>query len=197
MEIVSEGNQLSYMHIENKEGVSSNIKTDMVVFATGIIPNAEIAKEAGLEAERAICVNQYMQTSEQNIYAFGECCQFNGTLYGLVAPIWDQAKVLANQLRNQQDLVYFDRDSLTKLKVSGLDIHSIGEFNTPDDGEEITIKDLESGVYKKLVLKKNQIIGVLCVGEVNDTNWYFDLMSEKVDISDIRTSLLFGQAFCQ
>lgn len=172
-------------------------KTDLVIFATGIIPNKELAESSGFDTNRGICVNDRMQTSVAQAYALGECCEFSGQTYGLVAPIWDQAAVIVNQLLNKHEApCYIERSHLTKLKVSGLDIHSIGEFNTPDGCDALTLEDREAGVYKKIILNGNKVIGALCVGDVTDSFWYYDLMQNNTDTTDIRDMLLFGQAYC-
>lgn len=194
--IESNANSIESIRVAN-QGEERDIKTDMVVFATGITPNIELAQDAGLAAQRGICVNDCMQTSDPDIFALGECCEFSGQTYGLVAPIWDQAKVLANQINSDGNNHYIERTHLTKLKVSGIDAHSIGEFNTPEYAEEITLKDLDVGIYKKLILRDNRIIGALCIGDITDSNWYFDLMSHEESIEGIRDSILFGQAYSQ
>ncbi|MEK9765766.1 MAG: FAD-dependent oxidoreductase [Thalassolituus sp.] len=181
----------------NEGGIDKTIATDLVIFATGITPNKELAEAAGFDCNRGICVNDMMQTSENGVYSLGECCEFSGLTYGLVAPIWDQAAVIVNQLLNITDAPrYIERSHLTKLKVSGLDIHSIGEFNAPDGCEVLSLEDREAGVYKKVILDNDHIIGALCVGDVTDSFWYYDLMQSGVNVADIRDMLLFGQAYC-
>ncbi|MEK9713695.1 MAG: FAD-dependent oxidoreductase, partial [Thalassolituus sp.] len=154
----------------NEGGIDKTIATDLVIFATGITPNKELAEAAGFDCNRGICVNDMMQTSENGVYSLGECCEFSGLTYGLVAPIWDQAAVIVNQLLNITDAPrYIERSHLTKLKVSGLDIHSIGEFNAPEGCEVLSLEDREAGVYKKVILDNDHIIGALCVGDVTDS----------------------------
>lgn len=183
--------------------------TQLVVFATGILPNKELATGSGLTTDRGICVNALMQTSAEHVYALGECCQYKSTTYGLVAPIWDQANVVAQQLlhgsASSDSLSYLPRykeqEHLTKLKVSGVDIHSIGQFNahlepdlmTGECDEVIELHDLNTGIYKKLVLNQNRIRGVLCVGDVLDSGWYYELMKQETDITPLRSLLMFGK----
>ena len=186
---------------------SQTLPTQLVVFATGIIPNTELANAAGLNIDRGICVNAAMHASAQDIFALGECCQYEHHTYGLVAPIWDQADVIVQQLQhhNQAPTPYQEREHLTKLKVSGIDIHSIGQFNPrqeidPSTGqldEVITLEDLSSGVYKKLVINDQRIRGVLCIGDVQDSGWYYDLMSQKTDIQSIRNLMILGQRWIE
>lgn len=186
------------------------LPTDLVIFATGILPNKELAADAGIECNRGIGVDALMRTSEPDVYALGECCEFNGATYGLVAPIWDQAKVVARQLqlffadrmcipasRSLQPLRYEENEHLTKLKVSGVDMHSMGAFDASGDQyETLLLEDLADGVYKKLVLQDNRIVGVLCVGDVSDSSWYFEMLTSQTDISPIRTGLILGKAWC-
>ncbi|MDP2505165.1 NAD(P)/FAD-dependent oxidoreductase [Oceanobacter sp. 3_MG-2023] len=177
------------------------LDTDLVVFATGILPNRELAAAAGITTRRGICVNSHMQTSDSHIYALGECCEFEGQTYGLVAPIWEQAKIVAAGLAAIPPLAsplprYAEQQHLTKLKVSGVDIHSMGQFEATGHDQVIQLQDLTSGVYKKLVIQQQRIVGVLCVGDVLDSNWYFDLLSQQVDIRAIRANLILGKGYC-
>jgi len=171
--------------------------TQLVIFATGILPNKEVAVSSGLSVNRGICVDERMQTSANDIFALGECCEFSGTTYGLVAPIWDQADVVIRQLTDQSDSTcYVERSHLTKLKVSGVDIHSIGEYIAPEGSDTLILDDPQERLYKKVILKNNQVIGALCIGDVNDSHWYYQLMEDKVDVSSFRDMLIFGEAYC-
>jgi len=171
--------------------------TQLVIFATGILPNKELATGTGIEVNRGISVNNRMQTSADNVFALGECCEFSGQTYGLVAPIWDQADVIVRQLKHGDDSkVYIERSHLTKLKVSGLDIHSIGEYIAPEGSDTLSCEDPGTGLYKKIILKDNRVIGALCIGDVADSHWYYQLMEDGTDVSDIRDMLIFGEAYC-
>ncbi|WP_430462224.1 NAD(P)/FAD-dependent oxidoreductase [Thalassolituus sp. LLYu03] len=192
----------------NIEGHDQCVMTDLVVFATGITPNKEIAAISGLTCNHGIVVNNRMQTSAGHIYALGECCEFDGNTYGLVAPIWDQAKVLADTLLRQygsaatperpqdKSAHYTERQHLTKLKVSGVDIHSIGQYEADDDTEVLQLLDRYDGVYRKVLLKQNKVVGALFVGDVSDSSWYHELMTDDCDVGDIRVNLLFGRTAC-
>ena len=172
------------------------LKTDLLIFATGIVPNKELAAQAGIVCDKGIQVNARMETSVAGVYALGECCEFSGTTYGLVAPIWDQVQVLSQVLLQQPVTPYTEQQHLTKLKVSGLDMHSIGDFSATEANgcEVMSLLDEHAGVYKKLVLRNNRIIGALCVGDVRDSQWYFELMRDAADITELRMTLLFGQS---
>lgn len=194
--LIADDNGIQQIEISNQNG-SEVIDTQLVVFATGIAPNIELAADAGIHTQRGICVDEKMQTDTSGVYALGECCEFDNQTYGLVAPIWDQAKVLAATLRAHDGITpYKERTHLTKLKVSGLDMHSIGEYEASEGDDVIATQDLSEGVYRKLVIRDNKIVGVLCIGDVTDSHWYYELMSEETDISSIREMLIFGQAYC-
>ena len=170
------------------------IPADIVVMAVGIRPNIELAKKAGIYCERGIVVNDTLQTYDPRVYAIGECVQHRGQTYGLVAPLFEQAKVCANHLAEFGFARYEGSMTSTKLKVTGIDLFSAGDFNGDDHCEEMLMKDAARGVYKKLVLKDNRIQGAVLYGDTLDGSWYFELMRDGADISDIRDKLLFGQA---
>jgi nitrite reductase (NADH) large subunit len=170
------------------------LETDMVVMAVGIRPNIKLAKNAGIHCERGIVVSDTMQTFDPRIYALGECVQHRGTCYGLVAPLFEQAKVCANHLANLGFSRYEGSVTSTKLKVTGIDLFSAGNFRGDDKSEDIVYRDPASGIYKKLVIKDNKVDGAVLYGDTIDGAWYFQLMREGTDISNIRENLLFGQA---
>lgn len=173
--------------------------TELVIFTTGVSPLIRLAGQQ-LACDRGILVDQYMRTSVNGIYALGECCQFEQHTYGLVAPIWDQAEVLAQQLiqpARQHDLqVYREQSHLTKLKVSGLDVHSLGRVEASAGEETLSYFDEQAMVYKKIILRNNRISGALCLGDVRDSQWYFELMRNQDCVKQLRDQLLFGRAAC-
>ena len=170
------------------------IAADLVVMAVGIRPSTSLAKQAGIKVDRGIVVDDQMQTSIDNIYALGECAQHNGEVYGLVTPLYDMAKVLADNLTGEPS-VYKGSVTATRLKVDGVLLYSAGNFNDSPDNEEIVLRDPSAGIYKRLVLKNNRIIGAVLYGETSDGPWFFDLLKREVDISDLRDTLIFGQSF--
>ncbi len=169
------------------------LPTDLVVMAVGIRPNIELAKSAGIYCERGIVVNDTMQTYDARIYAVGECAQHRNITYGLVAPLFEQAKVAANQLAQLGISFYTGSITSTKLKVSGIDLFSAGEFQPSDDTEELLYQDPGRGVYKKVVIRNGRIVGSLLYGDTMDGPWYFQLMRDGIDITEMREKLLFGQ----
>jgi nitrite reductase (NADH) large subunit len=170
------------------------IDADLVVMAVGIRPNFTLAESAGLHCERGLVVNDTLQTFDPRIYAVGECVQHRGLTYGLVAPLFEMAKVCANHLAEYGIARYEGSVTSTMLKVTGIDLFSAGDFHGDDTTEDMVFQDAASGVYKKLVIKDNKIIGAVLYGDTIDGTWYFQLLRDGTDISDIRENLLFGQA---
>ena len=169
------------------------LPADLVVMAAGIRPNIELAKEAGLHCGRGVVVNDTMQTYDPRIYAVGECAEHRGTAYGLVAPLFEQAKVCATHLAHFGIGRYAGSLLSTKLKVTGVDVFSAGDFIGGDGADEITLNDPAGGVYKKLVLKNDRIVGGVLYGDTVDSSWYLQLMRDQRDVHEIRDHLMFGQ----
>jgi nitrite reductase [NAD(P)H] large subunit len=171
------------------------IPATLVVMAAGIRPNAGIAKNAGIDTKRGILVDDGMRTSDPDIFALGECAEIGGEVYGLVAPLYEMARVAAARLTGDDSATFVHNDTPTKLKVTGIDLFSLGDFADGDDRQEIVLRDATAGVYKRLVLKENRIIGTVLYGETTDGAWFNDLKKKQVDISDMRDTLIFGQAY--
>jgi nitrite reductase (NADH) large subunit len=172
----------------------SEVPADLVVMAVGIRPNVALAKASGIACERGVLVNDTMQSYDPRIYALGECVQHRGTCYGLVAPLFEQAKVLANHLAEFGIGRYPGSQTSTKLKVTGIDLFSAGDFSGGADAEELVFQDPARGVYKKIVVKDNKIRGAVLYGDTMDGAWYFQLLRDGTPIADFRETLLFGQA---
>ncbi|MEZ5614249.1 MAG: nitrite reductase large subunit NirB [Rhodocyclaceae bacterium] len=172
----------------------SEIPADLVVMAIGIRPNTKLAEEAGLHCNRGIVVNDTLQTYDPRIYAVGECVAHRGTAYGLVAPLFEQGKVAANHLAEFGIARYSGSSVSTKLKVTGIDVFSAGDFIGGEDDDEIVLADRRGGVYKKLVLRDNRIVGAVLYGDTVDSGWYFQLMKEKKCVGPIRDRLMLGQS---
>jgi nitrite reductase (NADH) large subunit len=172
----------------------TEIPADLVVMAVGIRPNATLAKASGLEVERGIVVNDDMVTSDPAILAVGECVQHRGACYGLVAPIWEMCRALAAGLASEPK-GYAGSVTSTKLKVSGVDLFSAGDFSGGEGCEDIVMRDAARGIYKRVVVRDDKVVGAVLYGDTQDGNWYFDLLRQQQDISDIREALIFGQAF--
>ncbi|GGD38755.1 nitrite reductase large subunit [Malaciobacter pacificus] len=171
-----------------------SVESNIVVFATGIIPNKELAIDAGLESKKGILVDDFMKTSDESIFAVGECVEHNGNTYGLVAPLYEQGKVLAKKLAGKEVEGYSGSTLSTRLKISGVDLFSAGDYLGDETTEELILLDEKVGVYKKLVIYDNKIIGIVLYGDTADASWYLKLLKEHTDISDLRTKILFGKS---
>ncbi|PUA16346.1 NAD(P)/FAD-dependent oxidoreductase [Glaciimonas sp. PCH181] len=174
----------------------TEIPADLVVMAAGVRPNIALAQKAHLHCERAILVDDTLQTYDPRIYAVGECVQHRSKTFGLVAPIWDQARVCGAHLAGAGHRRYVQQATATKLKVTGVDLYSAGDFIGGVDSEDLVLRDPRRGIYKRLVIKDGRIVGAVLYGDVKDGPWYFDLIQNKTDISALRNQLLFGQALC-
>lgn len=171
----------------------TEILADLVVMAVGIRPNFALAESAGIHCDKGIVVNDTMQTFDPRIYAVGECVAHRGISYGLVAPLFEMAKVCATHLANFGIGLYKGSVTSTKLKVTGIDLFSAGDFSGGEDTEEIVLHDAVGGVYKKLVIKNDKIIGSVLYGDTTDGSWYFQMLRDSKAIHEIRDHLMFGQ----
>lgn len=170
------------------------VEADLVVMAVGIRPDIALAQSAHLHCERGVVVADTLQTFDPRIYAVGECVQHRGQTYGLVAPLFEQAKVCANQLAKIGHADYQGSMTSTKLKVTGIDLFSAGDFVGDDTTQDVVFHDTTLGIYKKVVLKDNKVQGAVLYGDTVDGAWFFQLMREGADVSAFRNTILFGQA---
>ena len=167
---------------------------DLVCMAVGIRPEVRLANDAHLEVERGIVVDDALRTSDPHIFALGECVEHRSQVFGLVAPLYDQAKVLARTLLGEE-AAFRPVQTATKLKVTGCDLYSAGDFAEGEGREDIVFRDPGRGIYKRLVLENDRIIGVVMYGDTADGNWFYGLMKDETDISEMRDTLIFGPAF--
>ena len=170
------------------------IPASLVVMAVGIRPSVALAREAGLAVGRGIQVDDHMVTSDPAVLAVGECVEHDGQVYGLVAPLWDMCRSLADGLV-ERPTGYRGSVTSTKLKVSGIDVFSAGDFSGGDGCEDIVLRDASRGVYKRVIVRDDRIVGAVLYGDTADGGWYFDLLKKQEDVSDLRDLLIFGQAF--
>ena len=170
------------------------IEADLVVMAVGIRPNVMVGKKLGLAVNHGIIVNDQLHTSADNIYALGECVEHRGLLYGLVAPLYEQAQVLAETLAGKAS-AYQGSFISTKLKVTGISLFSAGEFEDSADSESLVYQDLSKNIYRKIVLKNNKIQGAVMFGDVTGSHWIFDNLVAQNDMSAYRDTLVFGEGF--
>ena len=173
----------------------SEVEADLVVMAVGIRPNIELATAAGLRCDRGVLVDDTLQTFDPCIYAVGECVQHRNSTYGLVAPLFEQARVCATHLAEFGIGRYSGSMVSTQLKVTGIDLFSAGDFIGGPMSEALVLRDAKRGVYKRLVIEDNKVRGAVLYGDVTDGPWYFELMMQHREIGPMRDKLLFGPAF--
>jgi nitrite reductase (NADH) large subunit len=182
-------------HVEGvalKDG--RTIEADVVVVAIGIRPSADLARAAGIAVTRGIVVDDALQTNIPGIHAIGECAEHRGICYGLVEPAHEQARVLADRLAGRE-AHYAGSVLATNLKVSGVNVFSAGNFLGGEDTEEVLFSDPGIGVYKKLLIVDDRLIGAVLFGDTADGLWYLDLIRSGANIDAIRDDLAFGRAF--
>lgn len=172
------------------------LAADLVLFATGIQPRIALAQAAGLACGRGIQVDDQLRSSDAAISAVGECLEHRGQCYGLVAPVYEQARVLAARLAGAADARYPGSATSLKLKVSGIELFSAGDFAGAEGDELLRYRDPRRGIYKKLVLRAGHLVGAVLIGDARDSGWYFELIQSRQPIGAWRRSLLFGRAYC-
>ena len=177
--------------VQLKDG--QEIPADLVVMAAGVRPDIRLASSMGLQCNRGILVTDTLQTlTDPRIYAVGECANHRGTAYGLVAPLYEQATVCANHLAGFGIGRYLGSQVSTKLKVTGIDLFSAGDFMGEEGTQSLVLRDPIRGIYKKLVLKGDILVGACLYGDIQDGSWYFDLIKQGKHITDCRRTLVFG-----
>ncbi len=167
------------------------LATELVVAATGITPVTDIATQAGLSVNRGIVVDKQLGTSDRAIFAIGECCEMNGETVGLVAPIWQQVDVLAANLCGEAKC-FEEKPYVTMLKVSGIDVHVMGEQNVAGDARLLTYQDRDHGIYKKLIIRNNAVIGALLFGDIADSQLFFNLIQNQIHVGSNDCRLLLA-----
>src|SRR3989338_5543419 len=172
----------------------SIVEADMVVIACGIRPNVELAKKAGLTVNKGIVVNDFMETSDPDIFAVGECVEHRGKIYGLVAPLYDQGRVLAATITGDKGPLYEGSVLATKLKVMGIELFSAGDFKAEEsDNEVVAYQDHAFGVYKKAVIHKNRLVGTILIGDTSDASRFLEMIRKQERIGEKRQRLLFEE----
>ena len=179
-------------HVEALRFASGEeVDAELVVIAAGIKPNVELGRKAGLEVRRGIVVDDHMRTSDPEIFAVGECTEHRGQTFGLVAPLYEQGRVLASAITGDHGAIFTGATPAAKLKIMGVDIFSAGSTDDKEPGvEAIRYEDPSAGVYKKLLLKENRLQGVILVGDTEDERRYMDWMRNATDLAPLRRQLL-------
>lgn len=172
------------------------LDAELVVMAVGIRPATGLAEAAGVAVNRGVLVDDQLRTSDPDIYALGECAEHREICYGLVAPLYDMANVLAKTLLDPQcDARYEGSVTSAKLKVNGVDLFSAGDFADSSAREEIVLRDAAAGVYRRLVLEDDKLVGIVMIGDTSDSAWLFDKLVRETSITEDRDNLIFGQAY--
>ncbi|MCL7942578.1 FAD-dependent oxidoreductase [Marinobacter sp. ATCH36] len=174
------------------------ISTDLVVIAAGITPNTELARDAGLDCDSAICVDRQLRTCDPHVHALGECCQVDGQTFGLVEPGYQQADVLARVLCDPTTDAAFKPSIIpTRLKISGIPIFSCGQTEANEDTESVVWQDYETNRYCRLLIHNQRLTGAVLFGETSDGPWYSERIQQADDISPYRAHLAFGKHYCE
>lgn len=199
IKVITRANTERIVGTERVEGVmlddGRELEADIVVMAVGIKPNIDLAAKADLMVNRGVLVTDQMHTSAPDILAVGECVERGNEIYGLVAPLYAMAKVIAANLDGDMSVSYADAVTSTKLKVTGIDLFSVGDFAEDEGREGIILRDAAAGVYKRLVLSENKLMGAVLYGDTVDGPWFAQLIKDGTDVSEMRNSLIYGQSF--
>ncbi|CUH75610.1 assimilatory nitrate reductase (NADH) beta subunit [Tropicibacter naphthalenivorans] len=191
-EIVGKDGHVTALRLDN----GTELPCDLLVMAVGIRPNIALAQAAGLDCGRGVTVADDMTTSDADVLALGECVEHRGALFGLVAPLYDQARVAADTLMGRA-AVYAPKDVSTKLKVTGCDLFSAGDFASSDAREDILLRDPARSIYKRLVLEGDRVVGAVMYGDTADGPWIYSLIKDGTDVSAMRAALIFGPSYAE
>lgn len=172
----------------------TELACDLLVMAVGVRPAIALGKAMGLATNHAILVDDQMRTSDPAVFAVGECVEHDGATFGLVAPLFDQAKTVADTLLGRS-AAFVQKSLSTKLKVTGCDVFSAGDFADHGARENVVFRDLSAGIYKRLIIEQDRLIGAVLYGDTADGPWFFDLIQDRTDISAVRETLVFGPTY--
>lgn len=196
--VITEANTKAIIGEDRVTGVEladgTRLPADILVMAAGIRPNVALAKASGLACGRGVQVDDAMRTSDPAVYAVGECVEHRGAVFGLVAPLYEMAKVAADRITGSADSGYLPAVTGTRLKVTGIDMFSAGDFSGDAATDDVVFRDAARRVHKKLVLRDDKLIGAVLYGDARDSAWYFDLIRDGADVSGVRDTLVFGPA---
>ena len=169
----------------------TELKADLVVMAVGVRPNVQLARESGIETNRGIVVNDYLETNAPDVYAVGECAEHRGIVYGLVKPLYEQGKVLADRLCGVECRGYEGSVLSTQLKVAGVEVFSAGRLHQDETTKAITIYDETTAVYNKVIFQDKKIIGAVLFGDTRDAARLLDMIAKQTDVSEVKQAVLF------
>ena len=173
----------------------AELAADLVLFAAGIVPRDELARAAGIHCRGAIAVNEFLQTSTENVYALGECCEIDGRTFGLVAPVYEQAACLADLLSGRPTAGYCHRETPTQLKVSGVELFSAGRLPFPEHTTSQVVRSPRQGVYRRLVFDGDRLVGAVLLGDRSGGVWFDELIRSGESVAAVRPWMMFGRQF--
>jgi nitrite reductase (NADH) large subunit len=171
----------------------SEVEADLIVMAVGIRPNIALARSSGVEINRGIVVNDYLETNIPNVYSIGECAEHRGVAYGLVAPLYEQGAVLAKRLAGVEAAAYQGSVVSTKLKVSGVDVFSAGQYADGPGTRAVRVQDDFEGIYKKVVIRNGKVIGAVLFGDISDGSRLFAMIRNGEDVTGKEKTVLLGE----
>lgn len=186
-----EQGQLKQLYLDN----GLQLATEMLVFASDAVPNIALAKQAGLQCQRGVWVNDTMQSFDPCIYALGECIEHRGQSTIALEPLWGQALTCASHLAERGSLSYQAPMRMLRLDLLGCAVFSVGDIAVHEDNEDIILNDEKRQIYKRIVIQQDRMIGAVLLGDLDDADWYAELIANKTVIRDIRHKLLFGRDF--
>ncbi|HHX64126.1 MAG TPA: NAD(P)/FAD-dependent oxidoreductase, partial [Chloroflexi bacterium] len=195
IEVITGGQDIRVVGNERVERVEMSngcvVPTGMVVVSTGIRPNIELARAAGLACDRGVLVNEHLQADHPHIYAAGDVAEYARRVWGIIPAAVAQARVVADQIVGHDEVVYHDIVPNTTLKVTGIDVASMGEVHPQGGGfREIRYTDTAHGIYKKVVLRDGHVVGAILIGARNDLRAINQLVAGKIDVSAHEDELL-------
>ncbi|MDQ0918921.1 nitrite reductase large subunit NirB [Paenibacillus sp. V4I5] len=176
--------------LQFKDG--SKVEADLIVIAVGVRPNIKLAADSGIETNRAIVVNDFMETNVPNVYAVGECAEHRGMVYGLVAPLYDQGKVLAKRICGVDTEGYSGSILYSQLKVSGVEVFSAGEIRDAEITTSLKVIDGVNNTYKKIAIRDNKIVGAVLFGDSSEGNKLLGYIKQKADVSVLEQEVAGG-----
>ncbi|MFD0949076.1 NAD(P)/FAD-dependent oxidoreductase [Paraperlucidibaca wandonensis] len=186
--------ELAGLRLRLSAGQEQILPCELAIMSLGITPEMSLAISAGLRCARAICVDAWLRSSAENVFALGECCEIDGESFGLVAPIYQQAKILADTLIGVCNLGYRRIASPTRLKVTGIDLFSAGELHDLADCKSIAWRDTQRGHYRRLWFRHHQLIAAVLFGDVDDGGAFFDVIEQGLPVADPVALMLTGSA---
>lgn len=169
------------------------IPADLVVLAIGIQPSIELARAAGLDVNHGIVVHDNLATSDPDIFAVGECAEHRGVCVGMVTPIWDMARTCAHHLAGGETMAYAAQVTEARLNIPRVNVYSAGAVSASEHEKEIVLRDSIRNVYRKLVLRDGRVVGVVMYGDLSDSEWYFDLIRSRMDVSAFAETMIHGR----